>query len=64
MCESDVYVKEDGEEKLIVKEIISLIPRENGFILINISGKKYEIHNVVIEYIDFINHKVVLRKTK
>jgi len=34
MCESSVYVKEDGEEKLIAKEVVSLIPRENGFIFI------------------------------
>ncbi|RLG87403.1 MAG: hypothetical protein DRO15_04995 [Thermoprotei archaeon] len=55
-------MKEDGEEKLIAKDIISLIPRGNGFVFVNISGKRYEVNNVAIEYIDFINHKVVLKK--
>lgn len=64
MCESKVYVKEDNSIKLVIEEAVSLISKNNGFTIIDISGKRYEVDNVVIEYIDFVNHSVVLRKSR
>lgn len=62
MCESNVYVKDDGKEELLIKDAVSLVPKEGKFIFIDITGKKYEVENVTIEYIDFISHKVVLKR--
>ncbi|MEM0084500.1 MAG: CooT family nickel-binding protein [Candidatus Methanomethylicia archaeon] len=62
MCESDIYVKSDGKEELLVKDVVSLVPKEGKFIFVDITGKVYELENVTIEYIDFISHKVVLRR--
>lgn len=62
MCEFKIYIKDEGETKIVVENIVSLIPKENGFILIDISGKRYEVDNSSIEYIDFLNHKVVLKR--
>lgn len=64
MCESKVYVKKDGDLELVISDVVSLIPKENGFRFIDISGKVYEIYDAAIEYIDFVEHKVVLRKLK
>ncbi|MEM0026929.1 MAG: CooT family nickel-binding protein [Ignisphaera sp.] len=64
MCESKVYVKEGNETKLVIEEAISMTPKNGGYVFIDISGKRYEIDNAVIESIDFIGHKVVLRKIK
>jgi len=64
MCESKVYMKEGDELKLIAEDVASMIPKEKGYILIDIAGRKYEVSDVVVEYIDFIQHKVVLKKAK
>jgi len=64
MCESKVYMKEGGELKLIAEDVASMIPKEKGYILIDIAGRKHEVSDVVVEYIDFIQHKVVLKKAK
>ncbi|MCC6016067.1 MAG: CooT family nickel-binding protein [Desulfurococcaceae archaeon] len=64
MCESKVYVREGSELKLIAEDVMSMIPKENGYVLIDIAGRKYEVFDVVIEYIDFIQHKVVLKKVE
>lgn len=62
MCESKIYLREGNELKLIAEEITTLIPKEDGYVFIDISGKRYEVDSVDIEYIDFVGHKVILRK--
>lgn len=62
MCESNVYIKIDGGEELLARDIVSLTPKEDKFILIDIIGNRYEVENVAIEYIDFVSHKVVLKR--
>lgn len=62
MCESKVYLKENAEEKLIITDVVLLMPMKNGYVFTDISGKKHELEYVTIDYIDFIKHKIVLRK--
>lgn len=62
MCESRVYLRKNNSVELIAEDIVSITPKENGFKLIDISGKVYEVNDVVIEYIDFVNHRVILRE--
>ncbi|MCS7096954.1 MAG: CooT family nickel-binding protein [Candidatus Methanomethylicia archaeon] len=62
MCESNVYVRINGKEELLIKDVISLVPKEDTYIFIDITGRKYEIENVIIEFIDFISHKIVLKR--
>ncbi|MEM0261904.1 MAG: CooT family nickel-binding protein [Desulfurococcaceae archaeon] len=62
MCESKVYLKENAEEKLVITDVVLLMPMKNGYVFTDISGKKHVIEHVVIDYIDFIGHKIVLKK--
>jgi len=57
-------MREGEYYELIVENAVSLTPKEGGFIVIDISGKRYELDNVSIDYIDFLNHKVILKKNK
>jgi predicted RNA-binding protein len=62
MCETDVYIADADSEKLFAKEVASMTPKQNGYIFVDIYGRKYEADNVEIAYIDFIGHRVVLRR--
>ncbi len=62
MCESNVYVREGGSEELYAKDIATIVFEEGGVVLIDIAGNRYLLTNVVLEYIDFISHRAVLRK--
>jgi predicted RNA-binding protein len=64
MCESDAYIKDDGKEELLAKEIVTLMPRGNGYILIDLSGNKYELNDVAIDHINFVAHKIFFKKIK
>ncbi|MEM2382616.1 MAG: CooT family nickel-binding protein [Desulfurococcaceae archaeon] len=62
MCESVVYVREGNSEKLYARDIATMMFEEGGVVLIDIAGNKYVLTNVVLEYIDFIGHRAVLKK--
>ncbi|MEM1532871.1 MAG: CooT family nickel-binding protein [Desulfurococcaceae archaeon] len=62
MCESVVYVREGDSEKLYARDIATMMFEEGGVVLIDIAGNKYVLTNVVLEYIDFIGHRAVLKK--
>jgi|UniRef100_A0A7J2U1R2 predicted RNA-binding protein len=62
MCESSVYLIDVNGERLVAKEVASMTPKQNGFIFVDIYGNKYEVNDAEIAYIDFIGHRVVLKK--
>jgi len=62
MCESNVYLIGVSGEELIAKEVAYMKPKQNGLIFVDIYGNKYEVEDIEIAYIDFLGHKVVLRK--
>mgnify|MGYP000462781586 CR=1 FL=1 len=62
MCESTVYLKEGENEKVIAREAVAMFPKDEGFVIVDISGNRISVERAEIEYIDFIKHKVVLKK--
>jgi predicted RNA-binding protein len=62
MCESNVYLVGVSGEELIAKEVAHMMPKQGGFVFVDIYGNKYEVEGVEIAYIDFLGHKVVLRR--
>ena len=63
MCESDVYIERDGREELVASEVAYLTFKGEKLILVDINGKRVELENTSIKYIDFIKHRVVLKPT-
>jgi len=57
-----VYLIDVDGEKLIAREVARMTPMQNGFVFVDIYGNKYEVENVEIAYIDFLEHRVVLKK--
>ncbi|MCS7128475.1 MAG: CooT family nickel-binding protein [Sulfolobales archaeon] len=64
MCESIVYVREGDSERLYARDIATMIFEGGEVVLIDIAGNRYLLTNVVLEYVDFIGHRVFLRKLK
>ncbi len=61
MCESNVYLKENGAETLIMENVAAITPAgENRFILRGLLGEQQEISGI-IEDINLMGHKIVLR---
>lgn len=64
LCESIVYIKEGNSEKLYARDIAAMVLENSKVILIDITGNRYILTDVVLEYVDFIGHRIILRKVK
>ncbi|MHA1470196.1 MAG: CooT family nickel-binding protein [Candidatus Asgardarchaeia archaeon] len=60
MCESDVYIIENGKEKILLNEVSSLKLENNTALLQNIYGEEKKLEHVKIIIIDFLKHKVLI----
>lgn len=61
MCESNVFLKENGNETLIMENVAAISPAgENTFILRGLLGEQKEVKGV-IEDINLMGHKITLK---
>ncbi len=61
MCESNVYLRKDGDEKLIMENVAAITPvAENTFLLKGLLGESMEV-KAIIEDINLMGHKITLK---
>ncbi|RLB98273.1 MAG: hypothetical protein DRH34_14050 [Deltaproteobacteria bacterium] len=61
MCESNVYLRKDNEEKLIMENVAAITPvAEDTFILKGLLGESMEV-KAIIEDINLMGHKIILK---
>ncbi|MCG8686050.1 MAG: CooT family nickel-binding protein [Desulfobacterales bacterium] len=61
MCESNVYLKTGDQEELIMENVAAITPSENGtFLLRGLLGEQKEVSGV-IEDINLMGHKIILK---
>lgn len=61
MCESNVYLKKDDTEELIMENVAAITPAgEQTFILKGLLGEHMEIKGI-IEDINLMGHKIILK---
>ncbi len=62
MCESKAYLRSDGEEQEVMDDVAHLRVLDDGVELVRIDGLRKTLEGARIEEIDFIHHKIFLRK--
>ncbi len=62
MCESKVFVLENGEEKVLAGEVSSLTVSSGEVMVMDIYGKEYRLNGVKEVRVNFLGHKVVIVK--
>ncbi len=63
MCESKLFVRENGDERLVSDDIVSLVLTEEGYYkAYRMDGKVFELKGYVLDHIDFLKHKIVFRR--
>lgn len=61
MCESNAYIKKDGEEELFL-ESVALIKPENGRIILRSLFGEEKVFNGQIKEISLTKHKIILEE--
>ncbi len=61
MCESNVYLKKDNNEELIMENVAAINPvDDNTFLLKGLLGESMEV-KAIIEDINLMGHKIILK---
>lgn len=61
MCESNVYLNQNGSETLVMENVAAVTPAgENKFILKGLLGESKEVEGI-IEDINLMGHKIILK---
>ncbi len=61
MCESNVYLKKENNEELIMENVAAISPvGENTFLLKGLLGESMEV-KAIIEDINLMGHKITLK---
>ena len=61
MCESNVYLKKENSEELIMENVAAISPiDENTFLLKGLLGESMEVRGI-IEDINLMGHKITLK---
>jgi predicted RNA-binding protein len=61
MCESNVYLRKDNDEKLIMENVAAVTPvGEDTFMLKGLLGESMEV-KAIIEDINLMGHRITLK---
>lgn len=61
MCESNVYLKKNDVEKLIMENVATITPAgKDSFVLQGLLGERMEVTGI-IEDINLMGHKIILK---
>ncbi len=61
MCESTVFLRDGGEEKVLMKDVAVVRPRDGKLLLTSVFGDRLEVEGVVSE-LDLMGHRIVVEK--
>ncbi|MFQ6101895.1 MAG: CooT family nickel-binding protein [Anaerolineae bacterium] len=61
MCETTVYLSEDGEEQRVMEDVVLVQPEDDAYLLVNLLGEQKLVQGR-IEKIDFLRHTVHLSR--
>ena len=63
MCESKVYLLEDGEEKKIMDNVIHIEPQDGKLFMYDPLGEQ-KIVDAAIKEVRLLEHKIILEREK
>lgn len=63
MCESRVYILEDGQEKKLMDNVIHIEPQDGKLFMYDLLGEQ-KIVDAVIKEIKLLEHKIILEREK
>jgi len=59
MCETTVYLSEDGEEQRVMEDVVLVQPEGDAYLLVNILGEQKLVQGGIVK-IDFLKHTLHL----
>ncbi len=61
MCESHAFLVEEGEQKMLMEDVVDIREEDGKLVLSNIIGEELTLE-AEISQISFLEHKILLQK--
>ena len=61
MCESTVYLRDGGEERVLMKDVAVVRPRGGRLLIVSVLGDRIEVEGRLSE-LDLMGHRIVVEK--
>ncbi len=62
MCESTVFLEENGDLVEIMQEVVKIEQKQNKIVCIGLLGERKEVENAIIMEANLMEHRIVLGK--
>ncbi|MCK4316190.1 MAG: CooT family nickel-binding protein [Anaerolineae bacterium] len=59
MCETTVYLSQDGEEQKVMEDVVLVQPEGDAYLLVNLFGEQKLVQGRIVK-MDFLKHTVHL----
>ncbi len=60
MCQTSAYIVRDGQEELVLQDVISVTPEQGGVRMVNLFGEEKTVPGR-IRQIDLLAHRIVIQ---
>ena len=57
MCETTVYLSENGEDQKVMEDVVLVRPENDAYLLVNILGEQKLVYGRIVK-IDFLKHTI------
>jgi len=61
MCETTVYLSQDGEEQKVMEDVVLVQPEGGAYLLVNLFGEQKLVQGRIVK-MDFLKHTVHLSR--
>ena len=61
MCETTVYLSEDGEEQKVMEDVVLVQPEDDAYLLLSLLGEQKLVQGRIVR-IDFLKHTIHLSR--
>ncbi|HEY66036.1 MAG TPA: CooT family nickel-binding protein [Caldilineae bacterium] len=61
MCETTVYLSEDGKEQKIMEDVVLVQPENDAYLLVNLLGEQKLVRGRLVK-VDFLKHTLHLSR--
>ena len=59
MCQTVAYVMEEGKEKVVLQDVVSVVPAEGAVRMVNLFGEEKVVPGR-IKQIDLLSHRILI----
>jgi len=63
MCETTVYISENGEEQKVMDDVVLVQPEGDAYLLVNLLGEQKLVQGSIVK-IDFLKHTLHLSRAQ